>query len=34
LKQETINRAIGDWPRRLDAVINAKGGHFEWYKWL
>jgi hypothetical protein len=29
LDQETINRIIDDWPRRLDAVINAQGGHFE-----
>uniref|UniRef100_A0A915D2Y1 adenosine kinase n=1 Tax=Ditylenchus dipsaci TaxID=166011 RepID=A0A915D2Y1_9BILA len=27
--QEMINRAIDDWPRRLDAVIESKGGHFE-----
>jgi hypothetical protein len=29
LDQEIINRAIDDWPRRLDAVIAAQGGHFE-----
>lgn len=29
LDQETINRAIDDWPRRLEAVIGAEGGHFE-----
>jgi len=29
LDQETINRAIDDWPRRLDAVIESQGGHFE-----
>jgi hypothetical protein len=29
LDQATINKAIDDWPRRLDAVINAKDGHFE-----
>lgn len=25
LDQATINKAIDDWPRRLDAVINAQG---------
>uniref|UniRef100_A0A914DIN1 Uncharacterized protein n=1 Tax=Acrobeloides nanus TaxID=290746 RepID=A0A914DIN1_9BILA len=29
LNQEMINRAIDDWPRRLDAVIAANEGHFE-----
>ena len=29
LDQEAINRAIDDWTRRLDAVIDAQGGHFE-----
>uniref|UniRef100_A0A914CQ94 GH16 domain-containing protein n=1 Tax=Acrobeloides nanus TaxID=290746 RepID=A0A914CQ94_9BILA len=29
LDQEMINRAIDDWPRRLNAVIAANGGHFE-----
>jgi hypothetical protein len=29
LDQTTINRAIDDWPRRLQAVIDAQGGHFE-----
>jgi 2-oxo-4-hydroxy-4-carboxy--5-ureidoimidazoline (OHCU) decarboxylase len=29
LNQDTINRAIDDWPRRLDKVIEAQGGHFE-----
>jgi hypothetical protein len=29
LDQEMINRAIDDWPRRLNAVIEAQGGHFE-----
>ena len=30
LDQGMINRAIDDWPRRLDAVIASNGGHFEW----
>lgn len=29
LDQETINRAIDSWPKRLDRVIEAQGGHFE-----
>jgi len=29
LDQEVINRAIDDWPRRLQAVIDAQGGHIE-----
>jgi hypothetical protein len=29
LEQDVIDRAIDDWPRRLDAVIEAQGGHFE-----
>uniref|UniRef100_A0A914EGM9 Tc1-like transposase DDE domain-containing protein n=1 Tax=Acrobeloides nanus TaxID=290746 RepID=A0A914EGM9_9BILA len=29
LDQGMINRAIDDWPRRLDAVIASNGGHFE-----
>lgn len=29
LDQHVINKAIDDWPRRLDAVIAAKGGYFE-----
>ena len=29
LDQEMINRAIDNWPRRLNAVIAANGGHFE-----
>uniref|UniRef100_A0A915D8S3 Gag protein n=1 Tax=Ditylenchus dipsaci TaxID=166011 RepID=A0A915D8S3_9BILA len=29
LDQEMINRAIDDWPRRLDAAIEQQGGHFE-----
>lgn len=29
LSQETINKSIDDWMRRLDAVIDAEGGHFE-----
>jgi hypothetical protein len=31
LDQETINRAINDWPRRLDAVIEKQGGYFKQY---
>uniref|UniRef100_A0A914C8Y0 Uncharacterized protein n=1 Tax=Acrobeloides nanus TaxID=290746 RepID=A0A914C8Y0_9BILA len=29
LDQSVINNAVDDWMRRLDAVIEAKGGHFE-----
>jgi hypothetical protein len=29
LDQEMINRAIDDFPRRLQACIDAKGGYFE-----
>jgi transposase len=29
LDQEVINKAIDDWPRRLDAVIEAEGSHIE-----
>ena len=29
LSQDTVNRAVDDWMRRLDAVIDAEGGHFE-----
>ena len=29
LSQDTVNRAVDDWMRRLDAVIEAEGGHFE-----
>lgn len=29
LNQETINKAIDDWPKRLDKVIEANGGRFE-----
>ena len=29
LDQEVINKAIDDWPRRLDAVIAAEGDHIE-----
>uniref|UniRef100_A0A914E2I1 Uncharacterized protein n=1 Tax=Acrobeloides nanus TaxID=290746 RepID=A0A914E2I1_9BILA len=29
LNQDMINRAIDDWPIRLDAVIASNGGHFE-----
>jgi hypothetical protein len=29
LDQATINRAIDDWPRRLDAVIRTRGDYFE-----
>jgi hypothetical protein len=27
--QKEINRAVDDFPRLLDAVIAARGGHFE-----
>jgi len=29
LEQDVIDRAIDDWPRRIDAVIAARGEHFE-----
>jgi DNA-binding transcriptional regulator GbsR (MarR family) len=29
LDQSVINNAMDDWMRRLDTVIEAKGGHFE-----
>jgi hypothetical protein len=29
LDQDVIDRAVDDWPRRLSAVIEADGGHFE-----
>uniref|UniRef100_A0A914ED21 Uncharacterized protein n=1 Tax=Acrobeloides nanus TaxID=290746 RepID=A0A914ED21_9BILA len=29
LDQRMINRAIDDWPRRLDAVIASNGAYFE-----
>lgn len=29
LDQEGINKSIDDWMRRLDAVIEEEGGHFE-----
>ena len=29
LDQDEINRAVDDFPRRLDAMIEARGGHFE-----
>jgi hypothetical protein len=29
LEQDVIDRAVDDWPRRLDAVIEARGGHIE-----
>lgn len=29
LDQEVINRAVDDFPRRLNEVIAAEGGHFE-----
>uniref|UniRef100_A0A914DKX6 Uncharacterized protein n=1 Tax=Acrobeloides nanus TaxID=290746 RepID=A0A914DKX6_9BILA len=29
LDQEKINKSVDDWMRRLDAVIEADGGHFE-----
>jgi len=28
---ETASAAIADWPERLKACVQAKGGHFEWY---
>lgn len=27
--QEVVRAAIDDWPRRLEACVKAKGGHFE-----
>ena len=30
LPMEVINQAVDNWMKRLDAVIKAKGGHFEW----
>ena len=29
LPMEVINQAVDNWMKRLDAVIKAKGGHFE-----
>ena len=29
LDQDVINKSIDDWMRRLDAVIDAQGGHCE-----
>ena len=29
LDQEMVNRGVDNWMKRLDAVIKAKGGHFE-----
>lgn len=29
LSQETINKAIDNWMKRLDAVIEQEGGRFE-----
>ena len=29
LNQQTINRAVDNWMKRLDKVIEANGGHFE-----
>jgi hypothetical protein len=26
---ETVRAAIADWPERLEACVEAKGGHFE-----
>uniref|UniRef100_A0A914DXF6 Uncharacterized protein n=1 Tax=Acrobeloides nanus TaxID=290746 RepID=A0A914DXF6_9BILA len=29
LSMEVINQAVDNWIKRLDAIIKAKGGHFE-----
>jgi hypothetical protein len=29
LEQETINKAVAQFPKRLKACIEAEGGHFE-----
>jgi len=28
---ETVRAAIAEWPERLQAGIEAEGGHFEWH---
>ena len=28
---ETVRAAIGEWPERLKASVDAEGGHFEWH---
>ena len=30
LEQTIIDQAINEWRTRLDACVNAKGGHFEY----
>jgi len=33
LTQTTINKAINDFRKRLNACVSADGGHFEHIVW-
>jgi hypothetical protein len=28
---ETVRATIAEWPERLQACVEAEGGHFEWH---
>jgi len=31
---ETVSAAIAVWPERLEACVEAEGGHFEWHYYI